>query len=57
VVALSLELYNYEDVASEAAAGTLLEYYRSNYVIEIEEGATISYGLLYNLSLRELEVL
>ena len=35
----------------------LLEHYRGNYAIELEEGATILYRLLYNLSLKELEVL
>ena len=35
----------------------LLEHYRGKYAIELEEGATILYRLLYNLSLKELEVL
>ena len=35
----------------------LLEHYKGNYAIELEEGATILYRLLYNLSLKELEVL
>ena len=35
----------------------LLEHYKGNYAIELEEGTTILYRLLYNLSLKELEVL
>ena len=35
----------------------LLEYYKGNYTIELEEGTTILYRLLYNLSLKKLEVL
>jgi hypothetical protein len=54
---LSLELADYEDVVNNDAADALPEHYRSDYAIEIEEGATVLYRLLYNLSLKELEVL
>ena len=40
-----------------AAVKRAQEHYRSNYAIELKEGATILYKLLYNLSLKELEVL
>ena len=51
------QLAGYKGVASSNAADMLLEHYRGNYTIELEEGATILYRLLYNLSLKELEVL
>jgi hypothetical protein len=35
----------------------LPEHYGSDYAIDIEEGAIVPYGPLYNLSPRELEVL
>jgi hypothetical protein len=54
---LLLELADYEDVANNDAADALPEYYGSDHAIEIEEGATVLYGPLYNLSLKELEVL
>jgi hypothetical protein len=54
---LPLELSQYSDVANNDAANTLPEYYRSDHAIDIEEGATVPYGPLYNLSPRELEVL
>jgi hypothetical protein len=57
VLVLPLELAGYEDVADNNAADTLPEHYGSDYAIEIEEGATVPYGPLYNLSPKELEVL
>jgi hypothetical protein len=51
------ELADYEDVANNDAADALPEHHRSDHAIEIEEGATVPYGPLYNLSLKELEVL
>jgi hypothetical protein len=54
---LLLELVDYKDVVNNNAANALLEYYRSNYAIKIEEGATVLYRPLYNLSLKELKVL
>jgi hypothetical protein len=55
--ALLLELADYEDIVNNNAADALPEHYGSDHAIEIEEGATVLYGLLYNLSLKELEVL
>jgi hypothetical protein len=54
---LPLELSQYSDVANNNAANTLPEYYRSDYAIDIEEGAIVLYGPLYNLFPQELEVL
>jgi hypothetical protein len=51
------ELRGYEDVANEDAAGTLPEHHGSDHAIELEEGAVVPYGPLYNLSPRELEIL
>jgi hypothetical protein len=44
-------------VANNNAADALPEYYGSDHAIKIEEGATVLYGPLYNLSPKELEVL
>jgi hypothetical protein len=55
--ALPKELQDYEDVASSDAANALLEHHGGDYAIELEEGATALYGLLYNLSPKELEIL
>jgi transposase InsO family protein len=57
VLVLPPELAGYEDVADNNAADTLPEHHGSDHAIEIEEGATVPYGPLYNLSPKELEVL
>jgi hypothetical protein len=57
ILVLLPELAGYEDVANNDAADTLPEHHGSDHAIEIEEGLTVSYGLLYNLSSKELEVL
>lgn len=54
---LPKELAGYEDVTSEDAAGALPERQGADHAIELEDGATVPYGPLYNLSPRELEVL
>ena len=51
------ELWGYKDVANSDATDTLLEHHSSNHAIKIEDGATVLYSLLYNLSPKELEVL
>ena len=57
VLVLPLQLAGYEDVANSNAADALPEHYGSDHAIEIEDGATVPYGPLYNLSLKELKVL
>ena len=54
---LPKQLAGYEDVASSDAADTLPEHHGGDHAIELEEGATVPYGPLYNLSPKELEVL
>ena len=51
------QLQEYKDVANSNAADTLPEHHSSDHAIEIEDGATVPYGPLYNLSPKELEVL
>jgi hypothetical protein len=57
ILVLLPKLTGYKDVANNNAANTLPKHYSSNYIIEIKEGLTVPYRLLYNLSPKELEVL
>jgi len=50
-------LQEYADVFNKEAAATLLNFKLSDYAILLIEGKELLYGLLYNLSLRELKVL
>jgi hypothetical protein len=54
---LLLELVGYKDIANNNTTNTLLEHYSSNYIIKLKEEVIALYRLLYNLSLRELEIL
>jgi hypothetical protein len=57
ILVLLPELAGYKDVANNDAADTLPEHHSSDHAIEIEEGLTVPYRPLYNLSPKELEVL
>jgi hypothetical protein len=57
ILVLLPELAGYKDIANNDAANTLPEHYSSDYVIKIKERLTVSYGPLYNLSPKKLEVL
>jgi hypothetical protein len=56
-IALLIVLKDFANVANSDAANTLLEHHRGDHAIKIEEGAIVLFSLLYNLSLKELEIL
>jgi len=51
------ELVDFSNIANSNTANTLLEYYKGNYIINIKEGSTMLFSLLYNLLFKELEIL
>jgi hypothetical protein len=57
ILVLLPKLAGYKDVANNNAADTLPKHYSSNYIIKIKKRLTVPYRPLYNLSLKELEVL
>jgi hypothetical protein len=57
VSAIPPEYADYADVFSEDAANTLLERGSLKHAIELEDGTTPPFGLIYSLSEKELKVL